>query len=145
MISAFLALLTVHLPGAAPRGFDAAALAALPQATATADFHGMMMRCTGPRLDTVLKAAGSPAGTDLRGAALARVALAEGADGYRVAFGLADLDPLLGDQAVVVAAACNGKALLSNEGPLRLLANGDRRGARAVYRLTAVRVVDLGK
>jgi DMSO/TMAO reductase YedYZ molybdopterin-dependent catalytic subunit len=71
--------------------------------------------------------------------------MAEAADGYRVAFAPGDLDPLLGDQAVVVAATCNGKPLPSAEGPLRLLADGDRRGARAVHRLVALRVVELGK
>lgn len=145
MISALLALLTVHLPGSGPRGFDAAALAALPQATATATFHGYRLSCTGPRLDAVLAAAGAPAGEALRGPALARAVIAEGADGYRVAFAPGDLDAQLGNQAVVIAAACNGKPLPSAEGPLRLLADGDRRGARAVHRLVTVRLVDLAK
>lgn len=145
MIPALLALLTVHLPGAPPRAFDQAAVAALPQATATAEFHGYRLTCTGPRLDVVLAAAGAPAGEALREPALARAVLAEGADGYRVAFAPGELDPMLGNRTVVVAARCNGKPLPSAEGPLRLLADGDRRGARAVHRLVTLRVVELGK
>lgn len=138
-----LAALIVALPGVPERSFDPAALDALPQVEAVSTFHGMTLRCTGPRLDVVLAAAGMPAGEALRGAALRQVALARGADGYVVGFTPAELDPLLGNRAVVVTARCGGKALDASDGPLRLLVDGDRRGARSVRQLTRIEVVTL--
>lgn len=125
---------------AAPVEIAAATLAALPQHVAEAFFHGGAQRCTGPRLDAVLASAGVASGVELRGEALRQVVRAEGADGYAVVFAVGDLDPLLGNATVVVARQCNGKDLVADEGPYRLLADGDRRGARSVRQLVRLSV-----
>lgn len=138
------ASLLVQLPDARdPQRLDSAALAALPQQVAEARFHGGVQRCTGPRLDAVLASVGVPAGAALRGKALRQVVRAEGADGYAVLFALGDLDPLLGNGKVVVADRCGGKPLSAEDGPLRLLADGDQRGARSVRQLVRIDVVTL--
>lgn len=136
-------LALVGFPGAA--SFDAAQLAALAQTSASATFHGRQTICTGPRLADVLGAAGAPQGAALRGPALAQGVIAEGADGYRVLFALGELDPLLGNAPVIVALACDGKPIAAEAGPLRLLAGGDRRGARAVRQLVTLRLLPPAK
>lgn len=144
LLPVLAASLVLILPGApAPVSLDPATLAALPQDSAEASFHGGTTRCSGPRLDAVLAASGVPSGAALRGDALRLVVRAEGADGYAVVFALADLDPLLGNGKVVVASQCNGKPVADGDGPVRLLADGDRRGARSIRQLRRIEVQQL--
>ena len=65
---------------------------------------------------------------------------AEAADGYRVVFSLGELDAKLGKAAILVADRCDGKALPDGDGPLRLVAPGEARGARSVKQLIKVSV-----
>jgi hypothetical protein len=66
------------------------------------------------------------------------VALA--ADGYRVVFSLGELDARLGSAAIMVADRCDGKPLPDGDGPVRLVAQGEARGARSVKQLIKVSV-----
>lgn len=136
-------ILQLQLPGEQARPIDMAVLAALPQDVAQASFHGGTQRCTGPRLDALLASAGVPMGADLRGDALRSVVRAQGADGYAVLFALGDLDPMLGNGRVVIANQCDGQPLAAGDGPLRLLADGDKRGARSVRQLERLEVLTL--
>ena len=54
---------------------------------------------------------------------------------------LAELDSKLGNRSVLVAHACDGKALAAADGPLRLVVPGEARAARSVRQLQALRVV----
>lgn len=143
MITAALALLAASaaLPNSLP--VDAATLARLPVANATLAAHGKSHACTGVWLADLAAAAGLPAGEALRGPALTTIIVAEAADGYRVAFSLAELDPKLGNHKVLVANACDGKALGEADGPLRLVVPGEVRAARSVRQIRALRVVAL--
>lgn len=143
MIAAALALLAASaaLPTSLP--VDAATLAKLPAASATLTAHGQTHACTGVWLTDLAVAAGLPAGEALRGPALTKIIVAEAADGYRVAFSLAELDPKLGNHKVLVANACDGKALSAADGPLRLVAPGEVRAARSVRQIRALRLVAL--
>jgi hypothetical protein len=143
MIAAALALLAASaaLPTSLP--LDAATLARLPVASATLTSHGQRQACTGVWLADLAAAAGLPAGEALRGPALTTMIVAEAADGYRVAFSLAELDPKLGNRSVLVANACDGKALGAADGQLRLVVPGEVRAARSVRQLRALRVVAL--
>ena len=143
MIAAALALLAVSaaLPTSLP--VDAATLAGLPVANATLTAHGKNHACTGVWLADLAAAAGLPTGEALRGPALTTMIVAEATDGYRVAFSLAELDPKLGNRSVLVASACDGKALPQADGPLRLVVPGEIRAARSVRQLRALRVVSL--
>jgi hypothetical protein len=67
----------------------------------------------------------------------------QAADGYRVAFSLAELDPKLGNHKVLVANACDGKALSAADSPLRLVVPGEVRAARSVRQIRALRLVAL--
>jgi hypothetical protein len=89
----------------------------------------------------VLKRAGVPQGAQLRGAALATYVQADAADGYRVIFSLAELDPDFQDSEVIVADTMNGAPLDDKAGPFRLVAPHDKRPARWVRMLQSLTVV----
>lgn len=143
MIAAALALLAAATAQPANLPLDATTLAKLPAARATLTAHGQSHACTGVWLADLAAAAGLPAGEALRGPALTTMIVAEAADGYRVAFSLAEIDAKLGNHPVLVASACDGKALGETDGPLRLVVPGEVRAARSVRQLRALRVVTL--
>jgi hypothetical protein len=143
MIAPALALLAAAAVIPASLPLDATTLAKLPAARATLTAHGQSHACTGVWLADLAAAAGLPAGEALRGPALTTLIVAEAADGYRVAFSLAEIDAKLGNHPVLVASACDGKALGEADGPLRLVVPGEVRAARSVRQLRALRVVAL--
>jgi len=113
----------------------------LPTSEVAIAVHGQEQVCTGPLLADVAARMGAPSRGDLRGAGLSTVVIAEARDGYRVAFSLGELDPLLGKAQAIVATACNGAALSEDDGPYRLAVAGDQRGARSVRQLVSLRLV----
>jgi hypothetical protein len=74
-------------------------------------------------------------GETLRGKALACYVLAEAQDGYQVVFSLAELDPAIIDNEILLADTANGKALSGEQGRFRLVAAKDKRGPRSVRML----------
>jgi len=117
------------------------ALAAMPRTTVSWTVHGRTVSCAGPWLTDVLAGAGAPTGEAVRGVELTRIVIATGADGYRVAFTLGELDHRLGNAPVIVADQCDSKPLSDADGPLRLVAAADQRGARSVRRLVRLSFV----
>jgi hypothetical protein len=113
----------------------------LPKREVTIAFHGDKQVCTGPLLADVLAKLGVPARGDVRGAALMQAVVIEAQDGYRVAFTLGELDPLLGAAPVVLADRCNGAMLGEDDGPFRIAVEGDQRGARSVRQVVSLRLV----
>lgn len=99
----------------------------------------------GVPLADLLKLAGAPGGEKLRGAALATYVLVEAADGYRVVFSLAELDPDIQDSNVLVADKLDGRPLDDKLGPLRILVPLDKRPGRWVRMAQAIRVVSVPK
>jgi hypothetical protein len=99
----------------------------------------------GVALADLLKLAGAAEGEHLRGAAMATYVLAEAADGYRVVFSLAELDPGIQDSNVLVADKVDGHALDCKVGPLRLVAPLDKRPARWVRMVQSIRVITADK
>lgn len=123
-------------------GFDAAALAKLPQQTIHAEAHGKAVNCSGPRLIDVLATVGAVSGEALRDKNLALYVRASAADGYQAVFSLAELDPAMsGDYPPIVTASCDGHALDAKEGPFRIVAPRDKRPARWVRQLAALDVL----
>lgn len=123
---------------------SAEAVAALPRVTITFDAHGVSHVYEGPLLIDVLKAVGAPTGRDLRGPALASAVLATAADGYQVAFGLAEADPGTRPNRIIVADKADGAALDANAGPFQIVVEGDLRPARSIRQVTRIDVVALG-
>ena len=59
-------------------------------------------------------------------------------DGYRVAFGLAELDPDFSDHIVLIADTQDGAPLSAREGPYQLIVPGDKHAQRWVRNVNAV-------
>ena len=118
-----------------------AELASLPQARAalpagdgqTHEFGGIPLRA-------ILERAGFDT-AQIHGPALASSMLVVARDGYRVAFGLSDLDSAITGRALLLAFAMDGEALDERRGPWQLLVPGDLHGRRSVRQVTEIRVV----
>ena len=66
--------------------------------------------------------------------------VAAGSDGYQVVYSLGELTPDVYDATVLVADTQDGKPI-ADDGPLKLVATGERRPARWVRNLVAIRVL----
>lgn len=93
----------------------------------------------------ILKRAGVPLGTELRGDAVASYVLASASDGYQAVFSLAELDPGFTSNDIIVADTIDGKPLFAYQGPLRIVAPKDARAARSIRMLQRLDVVRLKK
>ena len=104
------------------------------------DHDGRDATYRGVRLRDLLIAAGAPLGPNqLRGPALAMVVVAEAADGYRAAFGLAEFDATFAERGILLADERDGHPLDAKEGPLRLVVPQEAkqgRWARQVVRVS---------
>jgi hypothetical protein len=117
-----------------------ATLAALPHKTLTVynEHVKASQTYTGVPLIDLLVQLGLPAkqhGKDMR-----LYLVAEGADGYEAVYSVAEINPDVHDAIVMVADTLDGKSL-AESGPLQLVANGEKRPARWVRNLVAVRVL----
>src|SRR5215469_15239323 len=118
-------------------------LAKMPRATVRTTNQGMETVYEGVWLYEVLKKAGVPQGSELRGKALAGYVLATAEDGYEVLFSLAEVDPAFVDNQFLLADTANGKPLFGAQGRFRLVAPKDKPGARSVRMLSKLEVVQL--
>jgi DMSO/TMAO reductase YedYZ molybdopterin-dependent catalytic subunit len=100
----------------------------------TATYSGVPLR-------DLLTDAGVPSGENLRGKALATCVVITANDGYQVTFSVAELDESIGNLQVLVADSEDGKPLAQVSGPLRLVVPGDKRPARWVRMVKAIRIV----
>ena len=100
----------------------------------TATYEGVLLR-------DLLVEAGLPTGENLRGKAMATCVVIKAGDGYQVTFSLAELDESIGNLQVLVADSEDGKPLVENAGPLRLVVPADKRPARWVRMVRTIRVV----
>ena len=117
-----------------------AALAALPHKTVTVfNEHAKVNQSYSgvPLMDLLIRLGvpDKPHGKDLR-----LYLVAEGSDGYKAVYSVAEVNPAAHDDTVVVADTLDGKALQA-AGPLELIASGDKHPARWVRNLVAVRVL----
>jgi hypothetical protein len=116
-------------------------LAELPRETVSVEVGGgAKVEYEGVQVSQLLKLVGVSLGDDLRGLALARYALAEAADGYRVVFSLTELDQEVTERAVLLADRRDGQPLDAKEGPLRIVIPDEKRHARWVRKVTAINV-----
>ena len=95
----------------------------------------------GVLLEELLRRAGVPVGDQLHGSSLAISVMAQGEDGYRVVFSLAELDSGILDSDVIVADTMNGAPLAAKQGPFRLVAPLEKRPARWVRMLRSITVI----
>jgi hypothetical protein len=116
-----------------------AALAGLPHTTVTVSNEHTKANETysGVPLIALLTPLGvsdKPHGRDLR-----LYVVAAGADGYEAVYSIGEVTPDVNNSTVIVADTENGKALAA-DGPLKLIATGEKRPARWVRNLVAIKV-----
>jgi DMSO/TMAO reductase YedYZ molybdopterin-dependent catalytic subunit len=117
-------------------------LARLPRTKVSVTEHGNeRAEFEGVQLHEILKSAGVAHGERLRGEAVSLVVLVGAPDGYRVSFGIADLDPGFTDRVVLLADHRNGELLSDPQGPLRLVVPDDKRHGRWVRTVESITVV----
>jgi hypothetical protein len=103
--------------------------------------HDAPAQFEGVSLASLLSTAGVQLGDKLRGPRMTEVLLVEAADSYRVVFALAEVDPAFSERAIILADKRDGKPLDAKEGPLRIIAPGDKRPARWVRQVIALRLI----
>ena len=118
-------------------------LEALPHVKVQASAHDVSATFEGVTLKSVLEKAGVGFGETLRGKRLASCLLAEAADGYRVVIALPEMDPAFTDKKIVLAFLKDGKPLDEKEGPYRIVIPDEKRPARWIRQLTALKIVNL--
>lgn len=141
--AALVALLAVALSGAPAWALDVVGLdggsvtlsakdyAALPRTTLTIVQHNKRHTFQGPLLSNVLKFVNAPVGEALRGRELTDVVIVTATDGYQIVLALAETDPAVRKQKILLADKMDGAALGEKDGPYRLVVEGDLKPARA--------------
>jgi len=120
-------------------------LKAMPHVKLSAKGHdGAMHEYTGVPLKNLLAKAGVPLAADLRGQSMSLYIVADAADSYRAVFSLAELDDDFAAEVVIVADTADGKELVRDQGPLRLVVPGDKRQGRWVRMLHSITVAKAG-
>ena len=110
-----------------------------------ADRSGKKIVYSGVPLNAILKKAGVPIGQHrLRGDSLSLCLVVTGADGYRGAFALPELDDDFAVRSIILADHRDGQPIDSKEGPLRVIAPQDSRPARWVRNVIWLRVSRVG-
>jgi DMSO/TMAO reductase YedYZ molybdopterin-dependent catalytic subunit len=99
----------------------------------------------GGAIHDLLHRTGVPEGENFRGADMTTYVAAEGTDGYRLVFSLAELDPGTSDSEVMVADTMNGAPLDAKHGPFQLVVPHDKRAARSVRMLKSLTVGQVSK
>ena len=89
----------------------------------------------------MLSLAGVQLGTRMRGPRLTEVLLVEATDGYKVVFAVAEVDPDFANRESLLADKLDGMPLDALEGPLRIVAPGDKPPARWIRRGTSMQIV----
>jgi hypothetical protein len=94
----------------------------------------------GVRLSELLAKAGVPFGEKLRGRALANYVVVQASDGYAAVYSIAEIDPAMNENRIILADKMDGKALGEHDGPFKIVAPGEKRPARWVRMVTALRI-----
>ena len=118
-------------------------LEALPRVKLQASAHDVSATFEGVTLKSVLEKAGVGFGETLRGKRLASCLVAEAADGYRVVIALPELDPAFTSKQIILAFLKDGKPLDQKEGPYRIVIPDEKRPARWIRQLTALKIVNV--
>jgi DMSO/TMAO reductase YedYZ molybdopterin-dependent catalytic subunit len=133
-------LVTVTGETGSPLRLTAADLAKLPRRTVHVADHGKNATFEGTPLADVLKLVGAPLGENLRKDKLLLVLVVDARDGYHAAFSLPEIDPEFTDREILLADKKDQKPLSAEEGPLRVVVPGEKKGARWVRQVSALRI-----
>ena len=109
------------------------------------DKDGTIHVYTGVSIRDILAKVGAPSGKELHGENISKYLLAKCKDGYQVLFSLAELDASIADKNVIVADTMDGKPLAESKGPLRIVAEGEKKPARSSYQLESLVIGQIKK
>ncbi len=116
-------------------------LAGLPRVKAEAKEHeNPAATYEGVSLGSILERAGVPRGEKLRGPGLRAIVVITAADGYRVAFTVAETDPAFNDHLILLADKKDGKPLPEKEGPFRIVVPAEKRPARWIRNVKTIAI-----
>ncbi len=116
--------------------------AALPHVT-VAVFNGHTKAnetYSGVPLATLLAKLGAPQGETVRGPLFMTGVVAEGTDGYKVLYSLAETDPTIHTGQIIVADTLDGKPI-AVDGAFKIVSTEDKRPARWVRNLDKISVI----
>jgi DMSO/TMAO reductase YedYZ molybdopterin-dependent catalytic subunit len=116
-------------------------IAALAHVTLTLSVEGKTHTYEGVPLTDILARVGAPEGKALKGTDLADVVLVTAKDNYAVALSLADTDPMVRKDQIILADKADGAPLPDGLGPYRLVVEGDQRGARMARMVVSIAVL----
>ena len=71
---------------------------------------------------------------------MAGYVVVQASDGYAVVFSIAETDPAINDNRIILADTMNGKPLGEHEGPLKIVAPAEKRPARWVRMVNAIHI-----
>ena len=122
--------------------FNPAGIAALPHTTVTVyNAHTKAKETySGVPVATLLAKLGVPQGEKVRGRFFMTGVVAEGTDGYKVLFALAEVDPTIHTGQVLVADTQDGKPIAA-DGAFKLISTEEKRPARWVRNLDKISVI----
>jgi len=133
--------ITIDVEGGLTLKMKAADLGKLTRVEVKATGHDEVESVySGYELRTILAPAGAKFGKDLKGAAVGQFLIVEAADGYRAVYSLTDLDSDFADKVVILADMRDGKPLDAKNGPWQVIATNEKKHARWVRQVTALKV-----
>ena len=119
---------------------SAADLSNLPQQAVKAMDRGTPATFEGVLLADVLAKVDLPLGEKFHNTGASYYLVVEARDGYRAVFAWAELDSTFMDKAVYVVTKRDGKPLPDTNGPFQLVVPGEKRAARWVRQVTALKI-----
>lgn len=136
------AFITVEGEVLKPLKLTTADLEKFPQHEVKAkDKEGKEHAYRGTLLSVVLDSAGVTLGQQLRGGNLAKYVLIKAVDGYEVVYALPEIDPEFTSNTVLLATHVDGEPLPGGEGPFRLVNPLDRKPARWIREISAIKIL----
>jgi len=115
-------------------------LSKLPQQIVKTTDHGMPATFEGVLLTDVLAKVDLPLGEKFHSTGASYYMVVEARDGYRAVFAWAELDSGFMDKSVYVVTKRDGKPLSEKDGPVQLVAPGEKRAGRWVRQVTALKI-----
>jgi hypothetical protein len=134
------ATITVQGMGGKSVTLSVADLSTLPQQTMKTTDHGTPVTFEGVLLTDVIAKVDLPLGEKFHSTAASYYVVVEAKDGYRAVFAWAELDSTFMEKAVYVVTKRDGKPLTDKDGPFELVVPGEKRSARWVRQLTALKI-----
>lgn len=101
-------------------------------------FSGVSMR-------ELLTRAGAPLGEKMRKSAMMIGVVVHCKDGYSVLYALAEFDESFSNRTIILADKEDGAPLPPSAAPLRMVAPGDKRGARSCKQVVSIEIASFAK